>query len=251
MNDGLRTGSVPLFLASVTSAEEARTALDCGASIIDCKDPQKGALGALRGSQIEAIVRAVAGKVLVSATTGDLPNDAALMVNAAARVAATGADIVKVGFFDSKDAAAAIAALGSADLGRARLVAVLMADRNPNLAIVRQLAAAGFAGVMFDTADKAAGALPDVLDNKALAAFISEARAHNLACGLAGSLRRHHIAGLVALQPDIIGFRGALCDGGRTNALDGARVRGVRESLDAAIAAVQPVNRILAKRSVA
>ena len=34
------------FLASVVSPAEAAVALDCGADIIDCTDPARGALGA-------------------------------------------------------------------------------------------------------------------------------------------------------------------------------------------------------------
>ena len=34
------------FLASVVSPAEAAIALDCGADIIDCTDPGRGALGA-------------------------------------------------------------------------------------------------------------------------------------------------------------------------------------------------------------
>lgn len=235
MIKGLTRGGSEL-LASVTSPEEARLAVSCGAGIIDCKDPSKGALGPLEASTIEAIVEAVGGDVLVSATIGDLPSDPVVMVKAASVIAATGAGIVKTGFFGDADARDAIAALGQADLGKAQLVAVLMADRKPDFTILSDLARAGFAGVMLDTADKSGGSLPDILDAKTLGEFIAGARANTLAVGLAGSLRIAHIAELVALQPDILGFRGALCAGGRTNALDAGRVRFVRAVLDGAIA---------------
>lgn len=245
MMNGFERG-VPVFLASVTSAQEARLAVSGGASIIDCKDPAKGALGELEPARIEAIVEAVAGRVPVSATIGDLPSDASVMVKAATEIAATGVDIVKAGFFGDGDARAAIAALGSADIGRAGRVAVLMADRTPDFALIADLARAGFIGVMLDTADKAAGALPDVLSARALATFLDTARQHKLLAGLAGALRKQHIASLVALQPDIIGFRGALCDGGRSSALDATRVASVRQTIDRAVSALQT-----SKRSVA
>jgi uncharacterized protein (UPF0264 family) len=245
MINGL-AGGAPAFLASVTSPEEARLAVISGASIIDCKDPSKGALGALDASTIGAIVAVVGGRVPVSATIGDLPSEPGIMVNAAKTIAATGVDIVKAGFFGEADPRAAIAALGQADLVPAKCVAVLMADREPDFALVADLARAGFVGVMLDTADKAAGSLPDILDTTTLAAFIAEARKHGLASGLAGSLRVHHIAGLVALAPDVIGFRGALCGAARTDALDAKRVASVRTSIDAAVRALHP-----AKRSVA
>jgi (5-formylfuran-3-yl)methyl phosphate synthase len=126
-----------------------------------------------------------------------------------------------------------------------------MADRAPDFSIIADLAKANFIGVMLDTADKASGALPDVLDEKKLADFVARARNASLASGLAGSLRLEHIAGLVALQPDIIGFRGALCYGGRTNGLEAARVRDVRKALDAAIAEQKNFTSTVSKRSVA
>lgn len=236
----------PLFLASVLSAAEANLALPLGGQLIDCKNPSAGALGALDAKLIRSVVATVRGRVPVSATIGDLPTDPAVMLNAAREIAATGADIVKAGFFGDSDPRDAIAALGAADLGKARLVAVLMADQRPDLTIIAALAEAGFIGVMLDTADKFKGALPDLLPAKALANFIARGRSFGLAAGLAGSLRVEHIASLVALSPDILGFRGALCDGGRTGGLNAAHVGGVRSAIDAAIAEAR-----FSKRSVA
>lgn len=245
MMNGITPGA-PAFLASVTSAEEALLAVAGGASIIDCKDPSKGALGDLDPATIEAIVKAVAGRVPVSATIGDLPSEAVVMVKAASQIAATGVDIVKAGFFGDSDPRNAIAALGTAELGAAQRVAVLMADRPLDFGVIAVLARAGFNGVMLDTADKAAGALPDILSVRELTAFIDAARSNGLAAGLAGALRVHHIASLTALEPDVIGFRGALCDGGRADALSAERVADVRRTLDRAIDAYQT-----SKRSVA
>lgn len=233
MINGLIRSSHPLFLASVRTPEEARVALSGGADVIDCKDPANGALGALSGAQIASVCDAVAGRVPVSATVGDLPTDARLMVNAARATAAAGADIVKVGFFGDAPAGDAVAALGDLDLGAARLVAVLMADRDPDFSLIGDLAAAGFLGVMLDTADKASGALPDVIAPADLKAFVAAARAHGLIAGLAGSLRLAHVPAIAAHRPDIIGFRGALCDGSRSAALSPARVEEVRRALDA------------------
>lgn len=234
---GVLTRGHPAFLASVTNAAEARVALAGGADVIDAKNPATGALGALPTAIVAAIVTDVAGRAPVSATIGDLPADGAIMVPAAQAMAATGVDIVKVGLFGG-DVRAAIAALGQADMSRARLFAVLMADQKPDFSVLEHLAAARFLGVMLDTADKASGALPDVLDRATLASFVAQARARGLVCGLAGSLRRAHIAGLAALRPDIIGFRGALCERGRTSALVAANVAAVRADLDAAHAAI-------------
>lgn len=221
----------PAFLASVTSADEAHVALSAGADIIDCKDPSAGALGALPTHLVREIVARVGSKVCVSATIGDLPSDPAVMVRAAETTAAAGVHYVKAGFFGSDDPRSAISALGRARLGHARLIAVLMADQSPDFEIICELASHRFAGVMIDTANKSSGALADILSQKKIAAFIALAKQHGLAAGLAGALRRHHIAQLVALNPDVLGFRGALCCDGRASALDVTRIAGIRDEI--------------------
>ncbi|HEY0145489.1 MAG TPA: (5-formylfuran-3-yl)methyl phosphate synthase [Methylovirgula sp.] len=233
MIDGLRLGK-PAFLASVTNADEAEAALAGGADIIDCKDPASGALGALGADTVRDIVARIGGRLAVSATVGDLPSDPDILVKAAAQMAATGVDIVKVGFFGGDDPGAAISALGIADLGPARLVAVLMADREPDFAVVPELAASGFAGVMLDTADKTAGRLTSVLSIARLTKFVGLARDNDLFVGLAGSLKEGDISVLAGLEPDMLGFRGALCPAGRKSALERSRVAAIRRALDAA-----------------
>lgn len=222
---------VPAFLASVTCVTEARIALDAGADFIDCKYPKAGALGALPPETIAGIVAVVAGAKPVSATIGDLPTEPPAMVAAAEAIAATGVNIVKVGFFGGGDPHHAIADLGHARLAQARLVAVLMADRQPDLTVIPALAGAGFYGVMLDTADKAAGPLTKVASIAFLDEFLRVSRNCGLSSGLAGSLQRRDIATLIPLRPDILGFRGALCRDGRTSVLDAARTAAVRNDI--------------------
>ncbi len=233
MIDGLRLAK-PAFLASVTDADEAEAAIAGGADIIDCKNPVSGALGALSADTVREIVKHVGGRLPVSATVGDLPSDADVLVPAAVDMASTGVDVVKVGFFDEAGSTEAITALGGADLGVAKLVAVLMADMKPDFGLLPKLAAAGFAGAMLDTANKTAGGLTSVLSIARLREFVRLARHNNLFVGLAGSLKESDIPRLVDLEPDMLGFRGALCLGGRTSALERGRVAAVRVALDLA-----------------
>ncbi len=224
----------PRFLASVTSVAEAKTAVAAGAEIIDCKDPSRGALGALDHETVRAVVEAIAGKVPVSATIGDLAPAPRPLCTAATAMAATGVDLVKIGFFAGGDPEESIAALGRLRLGRSRLVGLLLADRAPDFNLIAAMAAAGFAGVMLDTADKDGRALPDVMDNASLARFVAAARAAGLFVGLAGALRRQHIPAVAALMPDVIGFRGALCAGSvREASLEEEAVRAIARDLSA------------------
>jgi (5-formylfuran-3-yl)methyl phosphate synthase len=233
MIEGLRRGR-PAFLASVRSADEAQIALVGGADIIDSKDPASGALGALDVEAVREIVTLIGRRLPVSATIGDLPAEADVMVAAASAMAATGVGIVKIGFFGDSDPRPAIAALGRALGGRTRLVAVLMADENPDLTLLPALAAERFVGVMLDTADKSAGSLTAVLSQARLAEFVRKAQANGLFAGLAGSLASGDIARLAHLGPDVLGFRGALCASGRVSALEQKRVAAVGKEIERA-----------------
>jgi uncharacterized protein (UPF0264 family) len=171
---------------------------------------------------------------------GDLPSEPDLLVKAAADIARTQVDVVKVGFFGDADPRPAIAALGEAHARSVQLVAVLMADENPDFALVPMLAAAGFAGVMLDTANKSAGRLTSVLPAARLIEFVRLARENKLFAGLAGSLKESDIAVLTKLRPDMLGFRGALCSAERVSAIELNRVAAVRRELDAAKLANAP-----------
>ncbi len=54
------------WLASVTNADEARLALAAGADILDAKNPQAGALGALPMQAVLGIVEAADERATVS-----------------------------------------------------------------------------------------------------------------------------------------------------------------------------------------
>jgi dihydroneopterin aldolase len=222
------------FLASVRSAEEAAIALAGGADIIDAKEPRTGALGRVGPAALAGILREVAGRRPVSATIGDLPLEPQTVADAVEAMAASGVDIVKIGFFPGP-LEPTLAALQPMVRSGARLVAVTFADRRPELGrIVRNCADAGFYGVMLDTAEKAGGNLTAHLGLGALQEFVTESRALGLLTGLAGSLRIGDIPALASCGADYLGFRSALTAGSRNDAVDPAAVRIVRRALDQA-----------------
>jgi uncharacterized protein (UPF0264 family) len=205
------------FLASVRDAEEAQAVLAAGADIVDLKDPAKGALGAVDLPIIKACVGAIAGRVPVSATVGDLPMDAHRVHEAVLATADCGVDDVKLGVLSGGDSQACFARL-RAHPPRTGLILVFFADAMPDVDPVAAAIAAGAQGLMLDTAGKQAGALLDHMTVGDIARFVEAARARGLMVGVAGSLRPLHVAPLLALSPDVIGFRGALCAGGRRDA---------------------------------
>ncbi len=222
------------LLASVTDRREIRVALASGADIIDLKDPAAGALGALPLASIRDAVSAVDGRRPVSATVGDLPPVPETVAAAVEATADTGVDFIKVGFFSDEHIALCLEALFPCAARGMALIAVLFADRNPARTALAQFAEAGFAGVMLDTADKKGGGLRQWMSRDRLVDFVQGGREHGLLVGLAGSLGVRDIAPLLALAPDYLGFRTALCDQGqRTGRVDPQACALVRASIPA------------------
>lgn len=218
-----------LMLASVADVAEAEIAIIEGADIIDLKDPADGPLGALPLATVEAVVGAAVGRRLVSAVAGNLEMIPAVLRDAVEKLAATGADYVKVGFSPSASMLECVAALRPL-ASRVKLVGVLFADLDPDLSVLSHFAAAGFAGVMLDTANKGKGRLIDHMDIAALKRFVDACRALELAAGLAGSLEPPDIARLLLLEPSFLGFRGALCTAReRSTRLDAKQVKLIRD----------------------
>lgn len=228
----------PGLLASVASLAELNRAYAVGADILDLKDPSAGALGAWAPDMLAEAVKRWRmwphPRPLLSATIGDHTLEPGILCAATARTAATGVPLVKIGFARTGDAGALALCLDAlAPLAReTHLIAVLFADDGPAADLVPLVAGAGFHGVMLDTARKGGRRLTDHLEVPALEAFVEAARRHNLLTGLAGSLRRADIPVLAPLRPDYLGFRGALCTGSRTGALDPEALAAVRREVE-------------------
>jgi len=199
------------MLASVSNLEEAALAMGAGADIIDLKQPALGALGALDVDLVRQIVSMIDGKCPVSATIGDLPMQPEPVFNAVKAMAETRADYIKIGFFPGGDWQETVAKLTSLTQQNLALIAVLFADNSVDLSIMEALKKAGFKGVMLDTMNKDKGSLTQLMAYSEIAVFVSHAKAWQLLCGLAGSLKLEDITSLLTHQPDYLGFRGALC----------------------------------------
>lgn len=218
------------LLASVASVAETHTALSGYADLVDCKDPRNGALGALPPETITAIVRAVDGQRPVSATTGDIASGTRDLRDAVSLTIDCGVDYVKIGLFDEREAVHQVDAL-RAEAGHQNLIAVCLADRFDPLDLLPRLRDCGFAGVMLDTADKTGRGLTDTWEPGRIAHFVSRARALGLLCGLAGRLQTQDIPALLPLGADYLGFRSALCPGGRAGPIDIALLMRLRAAI--------------------
>jgi uncharacterized protein (UPF0264 family) len=216
------------LLVSVADLREARAALAGGADVIDAKDPRRGALGAVAGHRLRAICDAVGAHRPISAALGDA-NQADEIGLAAHAAAAAGVAYAKVGFrgITSPTRVRHLAAAARAAAGF-RLILVGYADwervDGPRPAVVLEVAAAvGAAGVLMDTASKEAG-LFDLVSRTAVAAWVAAAREAGLLTALAGGLDGPELQTAREAGADIVGVRGAACDGGRTGRVSVTKV---------------------------
>lgn len=217
------------LLASVNSLAEALLVQRAAVDIIDLKQPAQGALGALPIASVAEIVAALPDSARISATVGDLPMLPERLLPAVRDMAATGVDYVKIGFFPGGDWPACLDALQAVAGQGIALIAVLFADTRPDFGVIAELRRAGFRGVMLDTMDKSRGSLTEWMEAPELRSFVLAARGQGMLTGLAGSLRCEDVPALLALAPDYLGFRGALCrEHNRTAQLDLDRISHIR-----------------------
>lgn len=220
------------FLASVATPDEAAIALSAGADIIDLKDPATGALGAVSDEIIRDTRNRIDGKRPLSATIGDGPIAPETLVAKTKERAALGIDFVKIGFPKNNARQECFEALAPLAKKGTKLIAVFFANETFGPELIELAAKNYFTGVMFDTSDKDAGSLMKHRSTPELRGFISEARHLGLMAGLAGSLTAEDVEPLLQLNPDILGFRGALCvNSDRTSTLNLGACQAIRQRI--------------------
>ncbi|CAJ36074.1 (5-formylfuran-3-yl)methyl phosphate synthase [Methanocella arvoryzae] len=229
------------LLVSPINIEEAIIADTGGADIVDVKNPKEGSLGA----NFPWVIQAVKARVTkpVSATIGDFnykPGTASL---AALGAAAAGAEYVKVGLYDIQTEAQAYEVLAGI------VKAVKTYDRNrivvasgysdyarigsiPALKLPAVAQRAGCDVVMVDTGIKDGKSTFEFMGQPELQAFVDAAHAEGLQCALAGSIKFKDIPVLQEIKPDIIGVRGLVCGGDRTEAIRADLIEKLRAMLN-------------------
>jgi (5-formylfuran-3-yl)methyl phosphate synthase len=223
--------STPRLLVSVRDAAEAEAALAGGAGLIDVKEPARGPLGRADAAVIAAIVRAVGGRVPVSAALGELRE--CPLVTAGEELPA-GVGYVKWGLSGLLRARWGRHLVSTHQfLPHARPVAVAYADwvraDAPRPADVAAYAGRfGFVkAFLIDTFIKDGSTLLDWLTTNEVAALVRICRDADAAVtvALAGSLGPAEIERLRGVEPDWFAVRGAACAGGRDGRIEEARVR--------------------------
>jgi (5-formylfuran-3-yl)methyl phosphate synthase len=219
------------LLVSVSGAAEAAAALEGGADIIDAKDATRGALGAVVPATLDAIIAAVGGRSPVSAALGEAPDSSVPIRVAALRPGEV--SFVKLGFAAGATCHQGLAhgrslATSLAGTGTVMVLAAY-ADAGPGRpgrdAVLEIAVACGAAGVLLDTLDKRSGRpLFTLAGPEEVAEWVMAAQRERLFAALAGSIGADEIALAADTGADIVGVRGAACDGGRTGRVSPARV---------------------------
>jgi (5-formylfuran-3-yl)methyl phosphate synthase len=232
------------LLVSVRSGAEVAAALAGGADILDAKEPAHGSLGPVSPEVLTDILAQVPGQQALSLALGDFAApDAVPGAFTSRRLAARSAPLYfKLGFAgvsapDRLKAMIATAVAAAHQHQASPLVVVVAyadaaraATASPDT-IGRLAAECGAAGVLLDTQIKDGRGLLSWLDLPALRLWVERAKLAGLLTALAGGLRLDEIGLLSAANPDVVGVRGAACDGGRDGGVDARRVRALRERL--------------------
>jgi uncharacterized protein (UPF0264 family) len=217
------------LLVSVRSGEEARAAMLGGADLIDVKEPLRGSLGAADSRCLQEIAATICGRLPLSAAWGELldnalpPTEPWLAAYRFVKLGLAGCHTVRDWPERWQRQMAGLP-------NPVQPVAVVYADwrnaRAPTPDDVVSHAIRNRCGaVLFDTFRKDQGDVFRHLSDRSLQAWIERLRTAAIPVVLGGSLHPASIARAVALQPDYLAVRGAVCDGPRTGTLQTALVR--------------------------
>ena len=198
------------ILTSIKSLKEVMLVINKGVDIIDFKDPSYGSLSALPINEIQSCLRFIPDNQLTSATIGDI-DDIEEIKKKILFFSKIEIDFIKIGFFFNKNKLRNLFNIKSLAKNK-KIIAVLFADQKPTLDIIKEIKKINFDGILIDTQNKENGNLRDYLNNIEIERFIKFSKKKNLTIGLAGSLTFDDIDPLRKLNPDYLGFRGALCN---------------------------------------
>jgi uncharacterized protein (UPF0264 family) len=231
------------LLVSVSNADEAADAILGGADIIDAKDPDAGPLGPVSPPTLRAICLAAAPVRPVSAAMGDA-EDVRAVERAAAMAAGLGVSVIKLGFAGRPTRSrvgtlleAALRGTGArrtmtldGPAGGCAVFAVAYADwrttHGPSPETLLDVALHSRAsGVLIDTADKAGPGLQALIDADSLVRLVRAAHEMRLQVAIAGKLGLDDVPLVANAGADIMGVRGAVCEGGRTGRVNVEKVR--------------------------
>jgi uncharacterized protein (UPF0264 family) len=230
------------LLVSVRHPAEVAPALRGGADIIDAKEPERGALGAVDPERLRQIDAQVPDSVSLSVALGDFASpDEVFSVIAGLPLKPRQAPVY-LKLAPSRARLDLPTILASAVRAAARhpaapwIIAVEYADRSTGPRSSEELRAAaaltGTYGLLVDTSIKNGRTLLDWWPEFRLVGWLNDARAAGLLVAVAGGLGVREVERAAVLGSDVIGVRGAACVGGRSGSVDAGRVGVLRRVID-------------------
>jgi uncharacterized protein (UPF0264 family) len=232
------------LLVSVRSPAEVEPAVAGGADIVDAKEPSRGSLGAVMPETLRRILERVPVARAFSVALGDAagPDEVIAAISSLELPRRPSPTFLKLGFagLPSREmihrlirTAVETAAMQPAQAG---IVAVAYADSDRAGTVVPELILeaahrAGATGVLLDTHTKDGKGLLRCLTPGALSQWVSRCRELGLLTALAGELKLVDMGAVSQARPDIVGVRGAACEGGRGGRLAAGRVEALCQRL--------------------
>ncbi|HEY3011394.1 MAG TPA: (5-formylfuran-3-yl)methyl phosphate synthase [Gemmatimonadales bacterium] len=232
------------LLVSVRCAAEVGAALAGGADIIDAKEPERGPLGPVSAQVLAELLSRIPKHRAASIALGDLTTaDEVLAAISPLPLASRPAPLyLKLGFagVSAPEQIQALimtaVAASSKQPVRPHIVPVAYADfmlagtAAPDT-IGRVAARSGATGVLLDTYTKNGRSLFTWIGEAALAQWVGCARRAGLASAVAGGLDLKDLEAVCMAAPDVVGVRGAACEGGRQGRVTSDRVRALRRRI--------------------
>ena len=208
------------ILASVKNVSEAEILSKLDFDIIDIKNVNDGALGYVGDISIERITKLISNhKISVTAGNDSSP----LTKKQLSRVKfldQLGIHYIKIGIFDTNLLQDHCHFLESIKGFALKSVGVIFADLINNNEEIEKILELGYDGLMIDTATKNHQSTLDILPADTLKFFIDSCKESGKFCGISGSLTSMRFENVLALQPNFIGLRGALCSNSERENID-------------------------------
>ncbi len=213
------------FLISLKKIEEISNEVIEEVDILDLKNPLKGAIGAWELNNIKRVISIHKNNIAISATLGDVFGDKEFLIKLK-KFDCLGLDFIKFGLLsiDQTNLFEKLTMIES-KVFKTNLVCVVFVDIKNNLNLVNNnldyFFRCGVKNILLDTFCKKNGDLLNFCKKDYLRKFISKCKKNNIQIGLAGGLTEIQVPLILKLNPDIVGFRSAICKSNkRTSSID-------------------------------
>lgn len=231
------------LLVSVKSVDEVEAVVEGGADIVDVKDPETGSLGLPDLDVVKYVVSKVRSSwdKEVSIALGDINKYDRMLKYVVFVGCALGADYVKIGLAtNSFDMATKIAKEAKdvvSSFKKTSLVVVGYADYAyvntlEPLKVIDIATKVEADGVMIDTLRKNGLSTFDLLSINYIHTFVEKAHSQDFITAIAGGIKIFHLSLCAKLGFDVVGVRGSVCAGGRSDKVSRELVQLFRKEID-------------------